>query len=392
MNRPDFTVSTLGELATLYTAEIAEGANVWVGADGAYWTLEKNSGAALSPTVIAPGAGAPIAGATNARWIRDASAPGVPESGATIVYRPGAVGVLPPNVVATWPLLMALFNVIAGPVRIAIDDSLAPTVVTAGVSDFQGRATFFPYKTCNLAGNVTFDITDGATLLNVSGFDGGGLYAPGTPTFRVIGHSSVGGVFPLAFSGPSRGNVLRLSNGVYILNASGIPVPMIGQAALDSLVVFISDESKIEQFFSDTPATATLTFYATSGAIILNGALSGVGTVTLNYDSSVEPRAQATLTALTRQLMASGIVFGSTTLVAGVSPAIPALGLSAASAIVPGGNIPTPGAGALTRQYAALGSDRVYTAGAESFKMTALLADGTINVLDTSKVDYIVFR
>jgi len=74
MNRPDFSVANLGELATLYTAEIAEGANVWVAADGAYWTLEKNSGAPVGAGVVAPGAGAPTAGATNARWLREVGA------------------------------------------------------------------------------------------------------------------------------------------------------------------------------------------------------------------------------------------------------------------------------------------------------------------------------
>jgi len=77
MNRPDFTVATLGELATLYTAEIAEGANVWVAAEGDYWTLEKNSGAIVDADVVAPGAGAPTAGATNARWLRQAGSAAV---------------------------------------------------------------------------------------------------------------------------------------------------------------------------------------------------------------------------------------------------------------------------------------------------------------------------
>jgi hypothetical protein len=38
MNRPDFTVADLGELASLHTAEIKEGANVWVAAEGDYWS------------------------------------------------------------------------------------------------------------------------------------------------------------------------------------------------------------------------------------------------------------------------------------------------------------------------------------------------------------------
>jgi len=36
MNRPDFSVADLGELDTLITTDIAQGANVWVDSDGAY--------------------------------------------------------------------------------------------------------------------------------------------------------------------------------------------------------------------------------------------------------------------------------------------------------------------------------------------------------------------
>ena len=76
MNRPDFSVADLGELVTLSVSDAVEGANVWVDADGAYWTLEKNSGVAPSPTVLAPLPGAPSAGASNARWIRAAGGGG----------------------------------------------------------------------------------------------------------------------------------------------------------------------------------------------------------------------------------------------------------------------------------------------------------------------------
>jgi hypothetical protein len=75
-------------------------------------------------------------------------------------------------------------------------------------------------------------------------------------------------------------------------------------------------------------------------------------------------------------------------LVGGVSAFIPAT-ITASSRIVPGVVTMTPGAGSLTVQYAALAADRVIgLAGAGGgFKLTALLAAGTINVLDTSNVD-----
>ena len=76
MNRPDFSVADLGALVTLITTDLVEGANVWVESDGAYWTLEKDSGAAPGPTVLAPLAGAPSAGALGARWIRGSGSGG----------------------------------------------------------------------------------------------------------------------------------------------------------------------------------------------------------------------------------------------------------------------------------------------------------------------------
>jgi len=76
MIRPDITVPTLGALATVYVAEIAEGANAWVETEGDYWTLEKSSGAPVGVNVIAPLPGAPASGALLARWIRQAGGGG----------------------------------------------------------------------------------------------------------------------------------------------------------------------------------------------------------------------------------------------------------------------------------------------------------------------------
>ena len=63
------TVADVVELASLHVSELQEGAVAWVQNPGAYYTLEKESGQPVSPTVIAPGLGAPTAGAADARWI-----------------------------------------------------------------------------------------------------------------------------------------------------------------------------------------------------------------------------------------------------------------------------------------------------------------------------------
>ena len=105
MNRPDYTVANLGELVTLATTDLAEGANVWVDADGAYWTLEKDSGALVSGTVLQPLPGAPQSGASNARWLRNVGGGGgggVTGDPNSIVYEntTGTAGVTDPNLTA----------------------------------------------------------------------------------------------------------------------------------------------------------------------------------------------------------------------------------------------------------------------------------------------------
>lgn len=81
---------------------------------------------------------------------------------------------------------------------------------------------------------------------------------------------------------------------------------------------------------------------------------------------------------------------GSVALVAGTTALIPATITATSRIPAPGIKTPVPGAGNLTVNYAPLGVDRVIgRAGAGGgFKLTALLADGTINVLDTSTLDW----
>lgn len=79
---------------------------------------------------------------------------------------------------------------------------------------------------------------------------------------------------------------------------------------------------------------------------------------------------------------------GTTTLVAGVSPAIAAV-ITASSRIFGFVKVMTPGAGNLTVEYGALAADRAIGSPG-SFKITALLAAGTINNVDVSSIDWLV--
>lgn len=87
--RPDITVGNLGELATVWINSLQEGANAWVASEGDYWTLEKNSGAAVGANVIAPLSGAPSAGALNARWLRQIDASGLTQLTGDVTAGPG---------------------------------------------------------------------------------------------------------------------------------------------------------------------------------------------------------------------------------------------------------------------------------------------------------------
>jgi hypothetical protein len=95
----------------------------------------------------------------------------------------------------------------------------------------------------------------------------------------------------------------------------------------------------------------------------------------------------ATTTALAAAV-AAAVQKGTTTLVAGVSPLVAAT-ITATSRI--GFAIKDPANGALTVKFAALTADRVVGAPG-SFRITALLAAGTINIADTSAMDWWVFN
>lgn len=87
----------------------------------------------------------------------------------------------------------------------------------------------------------------------------------------------------------------------------------------------------------------------------------------------------------------AGAQHGTTTLIAGTTALIPAH-ISATSSIVCTVKTSVPGAGNLTVEYSALDTDRVVgeSGAGGGFKLTALNAAGTINVVDLSTLNWII--
>jgi len=71
MTTNNISVASLTALTLLHVAQLEDGTEAWIVAEGVFFALQKNSAVADdSYNVISPAAGAPIAGAANARWIR----------------------------------------------------------------------------------------------------------------------------------------------------------------------------------------------------------------------------------------------------------------------------------------------------------------------------------
>lgn len=378
MLRPDFTVVNLSELSTLYTADIQEGANVWVDSDGAYWTLEKNSGAVVGPTIIAPIAGAPSAGAINARWVRNAGAPaGGAFTGPDIVYRPGAVGVLPGNVVTTWAALRALFATTAGLIDIELDNSLGATIAPPGVWDFEGRASFVAPS--NIIAPVLFDVQDGAVILNPLRFKGG-----------FVAQFSGTVLNGLAFN--IDGQTFYMEDQVQITAVGGIPAIAVGATLVIiqmSTFAIISDGTN----FIDTSAGTAIIHVISSAYLGANSVTATGGSLTIAQDSSSVNNVQSgVVVGYNAMFLNGGIMRYHVNLTNGRSATLVAPGLSTTSTIVPDFVTPVPGIGGLTRDLAALGADRSFGSGsAGTFIVTAINDAGTLQNLDQSAIEVTVF-
>lgn len=86
---------------------------------------------------------------------------------ASLVFRPGVPS--SGNVFETWTQLMAAFATTRGTVTIAVDDSVAPTIIDVGSWDLQDRATLVDLKQKENPQTTLF-IPDGATLRNLTNF------------------------------------------------------------------------------------------------------------------------------------------------------------------------------------------------------------------------------
>jgi hypothetical protein len=87
-----------------------------------------------------------------------------------IIFRPGGVSL--GNVFATWAEIKAVIAVTSGALTVLVDDSLAPAVVSAGVTDCQSRVTFTSAFQHELPSTVKLLLPDGAILKDVRAING----------------------------------------------------------------------------------------------------------------------------------------------------------------------------------------------------------------------------
>ncbi len=312
-------------------------------------------------------------------WIQIAG-PGTPGVSSDFTFRPA--GVTAGRTFTTWAgaHAAALAAVTVGGVaRIAVDDSLAAANTTAGTFDMIGiRLTaFLPNLT-----PPTLSVVEGTLLphLNVIG-----------ESLRILNKATATspvGVAPFD---------ILLQGGASIANDAAATVAFItvpAAATVSSIDLgqgcSISTAGATRVLTAGAASTVTLTMGPASS--LGANSVTGAGAIVAAFESpSAAVAAQAGAGAFTiTTVQQGGIYKGTGTLTAGTSAApISAPGLAATSRILVNVSTMTPGAGNLTVQYSALNADRV-TGLAGTFKITALLAAGTINIADVSLVDYIV--
>lgn len=183
-------------------------------------------------------------------------------------------------------------------------------------------------------------------------------------------------------------NTLSVTNGLTYLTASGAPGPIEirgSSPGLDGQVARV--RSTIAQYLTlahNHASASDKKFASPTARDVVYAPVAAGGFVEweMEYDATL---GQVKVLPLTPPI-APGVQSGTTTLVAGVSPAV-ACYLSANSVVTWG--LEAPAGTALTIEYAALAANRSNgTPG--SFKITALIAAGTIDAANTSTLRWTV--
>ena len=296
MNRPDFTVADLGELVTLITTEIVEGANVWVDTDGAYWTLEKNSGVAPGPTVLAPLPGAPQAGATNARWLRNVGGGGgggVTGDPNSIVFEnpTGTAAITDPNFVAA-----------------PLDPQGRPMIRDKRVSPINGRGAIWRQGSWPIDGDPG------------PGVKGEGFVSIGANSLN-LGPDSVNGAFFLATPGSfGIAQIIAGVNGGNCFYPCGFEDASVDNPAFCPANLFVmNDDTAVTQFQIDRMTGRVLIgdltkhtgdLYINQGGPIASGSPVGMSQITRNSAINLRQYGAAAFTSNIGFFRSRGTVIG----------------------------------------------------------------------------------
>jgi hypothetical protein len=213
----------------------------------------------------------------------------------SVVYRPGATGVLPANVFPTWTGAYNAATGIAGPVSIAVDDSITtPAPVDAGGWDMLGRIYV---EQGNPAGSSVLDIPATAQLQNLPGIIGD-MTVQGTPTNPALAS--------ILYTGATRTLVMTEGATLGFTGAPTRPLVDVGTAGAATLLTLICQIAGLAatagagtQIFNVVAAASEL--FADLQTTIISGpadnVLAGAGAVVWNRDfASDAPIAAAAFT------------------------------------------------------------------------------------------------
>lgn len=295
------------------------------------------------------------------------------------VYQPGGTG--GNGIFTTWDSLVSAVASVCGERWIMVDSSLSAAgalglpaaLVPAGTWDFNPAGIF---------GHVHLTAKTGTSLLQTT--IGAAVAIRGVSEIHdlfVDNHSSLD-----LFTCSSAGNAF-VASGLATLHQDVGATAAFLKADVAGGRLFLKDFAGVQTFTGGTNALQEtvgpfILFILDRGNFGTNQYLLTAGGSTVVQAPGSTYAAQAGAATVPQ----GGIQKGTTTLVAGVSPAITAC-IAATSSIQ--FNLKTPTGDALTIKYGALATDRVNGA-TGSFKISALsnVGGGALNVADTSVLDW----